>query len=87
MSYYRPHAVLRLYDGDRALVTRQVAAAQLRRHPAQITRRCQPVACDATLRVPLYDLDDCAATFGVSLDIYLTAHRSSALAPMCPKAG
>ena len=76
MSYYRPHAPVRIDDSDRTLATRQVVASQIRRHPAQITRRCQPVACDTALHVPLYDIDECAAIFGVSFDIQPTAHAS-----------
>ena len=68
MTYFRPHAELRVYDGHRALATRQVIASQVLRHPSQITRRCEIIAYDRELRVPLYDVDDAAAIFGVSLD-------------------
>jgi hypothetical protein len=56
----------RLY-GDTLLGTRKAAALLVHRHPDQVRRRCQPVACDAETRALLYDLDAVHAAFrGVS---------------------
>jgi hypothetical protein len=40
------------------LVTRQAAAYFLQRHPDQISRHCQPIACDVVSKLPLYSMDE-----------------------------
>lgn len=39
------------------LGSRQVIAAILHRHPDQVKRHGQPVACDVRTKAPLYDAD------------------------------
>lgn len=58
MSPHRPRLI-----GDRMLGTRKTAAVLLHRHPDQVRHRCQPIACDASSRAVLYDLDEVAAAF------------------------
>lgn len=62
MTNHRPHPSPRLYDGDRMLASRQLVAAQARRHVAQVTRRCEPIACDVATKTPLYDWDQAVET-------------------------
>lgn len=59
----RPHPGVRDDDTGRMLGTRQTAARLTGRHPDQVRRRCQPVACDVDSRASLYDLDTVADTF------------------------
>lgn len=51
MSPHRPRT-----DGETLLATRHASAVLIHRHPDQVRRRCQPVACDAVSRALLYDL-------------------------------
>lgn len=47
-------------DCPRVIGSRQAIAAMLGRHPDQIKRWGQPVACDVKTRTPLYDGDEMA---------------------------
>lgn len=53
IAKHKPHGD----DTGVILVTRQSAAYFLRRHPDQISRHCEPIACDTRSRLPLYDMD------------------------------
>lgn len=61
MTHHRPALPLRL-AGDILLASRQVAAKLAERHPDQVRRHCQPVACDTATRQPLYDADETVRT-------------------------
>lgn len=45
----------------RYLATRIAVAALLNRHPDQVSRHAEPVACDVATRLALYDVDDVEA--------------------------
>jgi len=44
-------------DMPPVLAGRRAAALLWARHPDQVRRHCEPVACDVATRAPLYDLD------------------------------
>lgn len=41
--------------------SRQAVAGMWGRHPDQVKRHCEPVACDVKTRTPLYDADEVGA--------------------------
>jgi len=45
------------------LGTRKTAAVLIHRHPDQIRRHCEPIACDVPTKAALYDLDEVAERF------------------------
>lgn len=53
-----PHPRIVHTDDGRRLVTRQMVAHALDRHPNLVRRIVPAVACDAKTRVALLDLDD-----------------------------
>jgi hypothetical protein len=55
MLHHRPRLA-----GDLMLATRTATATLLRRHPDQISRHAEPVACDVATKQVLYDVDETA---------------------------
>lgn len=49
--------------GDLLLGSRRVIAAYVHRHPDQVRRHCEPVACDVETHALLYDADHAHDTF------------------------
>lgn len=49
-------------DRPPVIGSRVAVAAMLHRHPDQVKRHCQPVACHVQTRAPLYDADEAAMT-------------------------
>jgi hypothetical protein len=43
--------------GSTMLATRVAIGAMLHRHPDQVSRHAEPVACDVSTRLDLYDAD------------------------------
>lgn len=71
MATHRPRLI-----GQLMLGTRKAAAVLTARHPDQIRRHCEPVACDLASRALLYDLDQVAAA------VRDLPRREKALAPI-----
>ena len=58
MIHHRPRLI-----GSSMLGTRKTAAVLIHRHPDQIRRHCEPIACDVPTKAALYDLDEVAERF------------------------
>ena len=47
-----------LEDNPPVIVSRRALAVLWARHPDQVRRHCEPIACDVKTRAPLYDADE-----------------------------